>query len=98
MPLFVLIQNIYFFVDENIYFLVDEKTEMKWWQFVTWDFPACCEILEPLREETVIYPEDQFVSYTQACETSPGCLRSIYPSLGMRQLFGDVTMGQWLHY
>ena len=26
-----------------------------------------------------------------------GCLRSIYPSLGMRQLFGDVTMGQWRH-
>ena len=22
---------------------------------------------------------------------------SIYPSLGMRQLFGDVTMGQWRH-
>ena len=30
-------------------------------------------------------------------ETSAGCLRSIYPSLGMRQLFGDVTMGQWRH-
>ena len=25
------------------------------------------------------------------------CLKSIYPSLGMRQLFGDVTMGQWRH-
>ena len=24
-------------------------------------------------------------------------LRSIYLSLGMRQLFGDVTMGQWRH-
>ena len=30
-------------------------------------------------------------------ETRAGCLRSIYPSLGMRQLFGDVTMGQWRH-
>ena len=37
------------------------------------------------------------VSYTRACETSAGCLRSIYPSLGMRQLFGDVTIGQWRH-
>ena len=36
---------------------------------------------------------DRFVSYTLGCETSAGCLRSIYPSLGMRQLFGDVTMG-----
>ena len=40
---------------------------------------------------------DQFVSYTRACETSAGCLRSIYPSLGMIQLFGDVTMSQWRH-
>ena len=31
------------------------------------------------------------------CETSAGCLRSIYPSLGRRQLFGDVTIGQWRH-
>ena len=37
------------------------------------------------------------VSYTRVCETSTGCLRSIYPSLGMRQVFGDVTMGQWRH-
>ena len=37
------------------------------------------------------------VLYTRAYETSAGCLRSIYPSLGMRQLFGDVTMGQWRH-
>ena len=35
--------------------------------------------------------QDRLVSYTRACETSAGCLRSIYPSLGMRQLFGDVT-------
>ena len=28
---------------------------------------------------------------------SAGCLRSIYPSLGMRQLFRDVTMGRWRH-
>ena len=35
-------------------------------------------------------------SYSRACETSAGYLRSIYPSLGMRQL-GDVTMGQWRH-
>ena len=27
------------------------------------------------------------------CQGSP----SIYPSLGMRQLFGDVTIGQWHH-
>ena len=40
---------------------------------------------------------EYIVSYTQACETNPGCLRSIYPSLGMRQFFGDVTMGQWRH-
>ena len=37
------------------------------------------------------------VSYTRVNETSAGCLRSIYPSLGMGQLFGDVTMGQWRH-
>ena len=37
------------------------------------------------------------VWYTRVSETSAGCLRSIYPSLGMRQLFGDVTMGQWRH-
>ena len=37
------------------------------------------------------------VSYTRPCETSAGCLRSIYLSLGMRQLFDDVTMGQWRH-
>ena len=40
--------------------------------------------------------EDTYVSYTRVCETSAGCLRSIYPSLGMRQLFlyrhnGPVT-------
>ena len=40
---------------------------------------------------------DLHVSYTWVYETSAGCLRSIYPSLGMRQLFGDVTMGQWRH-
>ena len=33
------------------------------------------------------------VSYVRVYETSAGGLRSIYPSLGMRQLFGDVTMG-----
>ena len=33
---------------------------------------------------------DCSVSYTRVCETSSGCLRSIYPSLGMRQLFDDV--------
>ena len=37
------------------------------------------------------------VSYTRVSQTSAGCLRSIYPSLGMRQLFGYVTMGQWRH-
>ena len=41
--------------------------------------------------------QEHVVSYTRVCETSAGCLRSIYPSLGMRQLFGDVTMGQWRH-
>ena len=35
--------------------------------------------------------------YTQVYETNTGGLRSIYPSLEMRHLFGDVTMGQW-HY
>ena len=35
--------------------------------------------------------QDCNVSYTLVSETSAGCLRSIYPSLGMRQLFGDVT-------
>ena len=35
------------------------------------------------------------VPYNWVCETSVGCLRSIYPSLGMIQLFGDVTMGKW---
>ena len=37
------------------------------------------------------------ISYTRVYETSAGELRSIYPSLGMRQLFGDVTMGPWRH-
>ena len=37
------------------------------------------------------------VLYTRVYETSAVCLRSIYPSLGMRQLFGDVTIGQWRH-
>ena len=41
--------------------------------------------------------QDRCVSYAQVSETSAGCLRSIYPSLGMRQLCGDVTMGQWRH-
>ena len=41
--------------------------------------------------------KDQFVSYTRVYETSAGCLRSIYSSLGMRQLFDDVTIGQWRH-
>ena len=41
--------------------------------------------------------QDCSVSYTQVFETGAGCLRSIYPSLGMRQLFGDVTVGQWRH-
>ena len=41
--------------------------------------------------------QDIVVSYTQPCETSAGCLRSIYLSLGVRQLFGYVTMGQWRH-
>ena len=38
---------------------------------------------------------DLLVSHTRACETSAGCLRSIYPSLGMRQFWwrhnGPVT-------
>ena len=40
---------------------------------------------------------DTFVLYTLVSETSAGCLRLIYPSLGMRQLFRDATMGQWRH-
>ena len=39
--------------------------------------------------------QNSSVSYTPAYETSARCLRSIYPSLDMRQLFDDVTMGQW---
>ena len=41
--------------------------------------------------------EDWYVSYSRVYETSSGGLRAIYPSLGMIQLFGDVTMGQWRH-
>ena len=37
------------------------------------------------------------ISYTRVYETSTGCPISIYPSLGMRQLFGNVTMGRWRH-
>ena len=38
-----------------------------------------------------------YVSCIRVYETSAEGLRSIYPSLDMRQLFGDVTMGQWRH-
>ena len=34
---------------------------------------------------------------TWVFETRAGCLRSIYPSLDMIQLFGDVTIVQWRH-
>ena len=37
------------------------------------------------------------VSHTRVYETSAGGLRSIHPSLGMRQLFSDVTMSHWRH-
>ena len=37
---------------------------------------------------------NRLVSYIRVYETSAGCRRSIYPSLGMRQLFGDATMGR----
>ena len=56
-------------------------------------YPPCVTGIDLPRQCIV----DSYVSYTRACETSGGCLRSIYPSLGMRQLFGDVTMGQWRH-
>ena len=39
----------------------------------------------------------QDISNIWVFETGAECLRSIYPSLGMRQLFGDVTMGKWRH-
>ena len=45
------------------------------------------------RPSCLVHP----VSYTWVYKTSAGCLRLIYPSLGMRQLLGDVTMGQWRH-
>ena len=45
----------------------------------------------------ILVTSDFIVSYTRVSETSAGCLRSIYPNLGMRQLFGDVTMGEWRH-
>ena len=51
-------------------------------------------------EDLVTGPHDVVaitVSYTRVCETSAGWLRSIYPSLGLRQFFGDFTMGQWRH-
>ena len=48
-----------------------------------------------------IWSSYEIISYEyghQICDTSAGCLRSIYPSLGMRQHFGDVIMDQWRHY
>ena len=41
--------------------------------------------------------QDRLVLYTPVFETSARCLRSIYLSLGMRQLFGNITMGWWHH-
>ena len=37
------------------------------------------------------------VSYMRVYEISAGGVRSIYPTLGIRLLFGDVTMNQWRH-
>ena len=51
------------------------------------------DTLDEIVNAIAVNSMDWYVSYTRACETSAGCLRSIYPSLGMRQLFGDVTMG-----
>ena len=52
--------------------------------------------------------QDRLVSHTRTCETNAGCLRSIYPSLGMRQLFGDghngpvtsqlIDLNKWPNY
>ena len=41
--------------------------------------------------------QDGSVSYTRVYETNAGDMRLIYPSLGMRQLFDDVTISQWRH-
>ena len=38
-----------------------------------------------------------YMSYTRVFATSTGCLRSIDPSLGIKQPFGDITKGQWHH-
>ena len=43
------------------------------------------------------YHVNSEVSYTQQYETSAGCLRSVYPSLRMIQLFGDVTLSWASH-
>ena len=38
------------------------------------------------------------LSRTRGCtKKNAGGLRSIYPRLDMGQLYGDVTIGQWLH-
>ena len=62
----------------------------------------CATLDHVLMWPTVFYNfdglgQDCSVSYTRACKTNAGCLRSIYPSLGIRQLFGDITMAQWRH-
>ena len=63
---------------------LSKQLVLHWWHF-------------PAGSLFILFIGKRLVSYTQVSETSAGCLRSIYPSLGMRQLFGDVTMGQWRH-
>ena len=66
-------------------------------KYLTWDWkslPWATMILNLSLYSNII---DNNVSHAWTCETSAGCLRSIHPSLGMRQLFGDVTRGQWRH-
>ena len=53
--------------------------------------------LEPLFLTWINLNRSMDKEFIRVYETSAGCLRSIYPRLGMRQLFGDVTMGQWRH-
>ena len=57
----------------------------------------------PSLESFISYTRDKLRGYEIDLSRIPGHarqapgLRLTYPSLGMRQLFGDVTMGQWRH-
>ena len=78
-------------------------------QIMAWRRPGDKPLFEPMmvrlpthicvaRPQWVIkvrWSWDYLVSYTQPCETNAGCPRQCDPTL--RQLFGDVTKGQWCH-